>query len=81
MIIDINLYSFYDYLPSQANIAKSVLTVTVASIALNALASLPGAEAGPVTYTACAAVCATLLPPAIPVCLAGCLPSLGPWCP
>lgn len=69
------------YMPSAKTVAKCAATVGVAAVALNALASIPAADAGPITYSACVTACTALLVPAIPACLASCLASLGPWCP
>lgn len=68
------------YMPKKETVFYGAAVMTAGAIALQTLCSVPSASAGPITYTACAAICATLAPPAIPACLSGCLPSLGPWC-
>lgn len=71
----------YDNLPSQKTVVKSALAVATSAIAVEALASLTMASAGPVTYAACVAACSFAAPPAMAACLAACAISLGPWCP
>ena len=52
------------------------------AFAIFALASFPGADAGPVSYGVCVAACLALATPvAMPACLVGCIGLSGPWCP
>ena len=68
-----------------ARVSKYALPLVLAG----AVASLPGAEAGPVTYATCVAACQALAtvgtggPGAalIMQCIQGCYITLGPWCP
>jgi hypothetical protein len=75
------LTTIQPYMPSSDKIAKSAKTMLVAAIALEALAQIPGADGGPVTYALCIAGCAFSTPVALPFCLAACSISTGPWCP
>lgn len=71
----------YDCLPTKETTAVALKTMVTTAVAMEALANLSGAEAGPITYAACVASCAFAAPPVVPFCLAACAPSLGPWCP
>lgn len=71
----------YSYVPPAEKMVKSALVMATSAVALEALASLTGADAGPITYALCIAACAGSAPPALPFCLAACGISLGPWCP
>jgi len=66
----------YAQMPESKTIVKSVLTMAVASVALNAIASLETASAGPIAYAACVAACAGMFPPAALACVAACQPIL-----
>lgn len=61
-------------------IAKSLNKLIIPLLFLFAMASIPKADAGPAAYLACVEACfagaAALFPPAIPVCVAACLPLL-----
>ena len=81
MRIEGTLQSIYERSPKASTFVKSAITMTVATVALESLCSINGAEAGPVTYALCIAACAFSAPPILPFCLAACAPSLGPWCP
>lgn len=65
------------WLPS---IARNLNRIAVPLIALTVLASLPQTEAGPMAYGVCVEGCfaaaAWWCPPAVPVCVFGCLPLL-----
>jgi len=71
----------YSYIPPAEKIVKSALVMATSTVAIEALAHLTGADAGPVTYGLCIAACSSAAPPALPACLAACAISLGPWCP
>ena len=73
--------TIYNNLPSGNKMVKTALTMATSAVALEALASLTGADAGPITYGLCVAACTASAPPALPACLAACAISLGPWCP
>ncbi|MDR3624464.1 MAG: hypothetical protein P4L16_04920 [Chlamydiales bacterium] len=66
------------------NIACSTVGVigkiAIPAILMVAMSSVPGAEAGPLTYTACVSACSAsvFLAPACPFL---CAPALGPYCP
>lgn len=53
------------------------LSAAVASVAMYAIENTQRAEAGPALYATCVKGCALLFPPAIPICIAGCLPTLA----
>jgi hypothetical protein len=73
-----NMGRYSTWLP---RIASNVGKLAVPAIALYAMANIPGANAGPATYLACVEACFALagwwFPPAIPVCVTGCLPLLA----
>lgn len=73
--------AIYDNLPTKKTIVKSALAIATSAVAVEAIASLTVASAGPITYALCVAACATAAPPALPACLAACAIGLGPWCP
>ncbi|MDR3624841.1 MAG: hypothetical protein P4L16_06870 [Chlamydiales bacterium] len=54
-------------------IIKNINLVALPAIAVFALSILPGADGGPLSYSACCIACTALLPPAIPACLSMCL--------
>lgn len=63
-------------------IGKSLNRIAIPVIAILAIASLPGADAGPASYGTCVAMCMSLATPVfLPACLAGCVGLTGPWCP
>jgi hypothetical protein len=71
---------FYPNLPVKKIIASAAV-MTGAAIALEVFSNFPAVAAGPVTYSLCLVGCSFASPPALPLCLAACAPSLGPWCP
>lgn len=73
--------AIYNSLPSQKTVVRSALMMATSAVALEALNSITGADAGPITYAFCVAACTASAPPALPACLAACAISLGPWCP
>jgi hypothetical protein len=81
MRIESSICAIYDYMPTGKSVAKTMLTMATAAIALEAISYIPAAAAGPITYGLCIGGCAFATPPALPFCLAACAPSLGPWCP
>lgn len=74
MKIDSAVNAIYQHLPTKEVVAKSAATMFVTAVAVEALSSLGGAEAGPIAYNACIAACAGLFPPAVPICVQACLP-------
>lgn len=75
------LQTAYEYVPPADKVVKSALTLATTAVALEAIASLAGAEAGPITYALCIAACTASAPPALPACLAACAIGLGLPCP
>lgn len=60
-------------------VAYNVSRLVVPAIALFAMSSIPGAEAGPIAFGECCQVCmffVTAFPPATLACLSGCFPLL-----
>lgn len=65
-----------------SNVALNLNKVAVPTIALLALSSATGAEAGPACYATCVSACFALANPFLtPACITGCLALAGPWCP
>jgi len=60
---------------------KIAAAISIPAIAMFALANLPKASAGPVTFSKCAEACSKMPPFSVPFCLLACVPTLGPWCP
>lgn len=71
----------YAYTPDKNTAMKCAKTMLIGTIVLEAISNIPGASAGPVTYAACLLGCSFATPQALPMCLAACSASLGPWCP
>lgn len=68
-------------LPNARTVCKAVGTMAVATLAIEALSDMT-VSAGPVTYALCVAACDLIgTPAALPMCVAACMPTLGPWCP
>lgn len=61
-------------------IINTIHNLAIPMIALYALSNIPGAQAGPMAYGLCVEACFAAagwwFPPAIPVCVAGCIPLL-----
>jgi hypothetical protein len=54
------------------SIAAKVKFLMLPALALVTMSFIPGADAGPLSYSACCIACSVSLPPAIPACLAWC---------
>lgn len=74
----------HDQMPTIASpkqIVRNVSRIALPAIALAGMSMLRGAEAGPIAYAACVALCCGTFPPLIPVllpsCAAGCAPLLA----
>jgi len=58
-------------------ISKNISRIAMAAIAMAGVSSIPLASGGPVTYGMCVGTCASLVGPAIAICIEGCLPLLA----
>lgn len=69
------------FMPSPESLSrtlrKSSTQLAVATVAMLALSSLPGADGGPLTYSACILGCTFASAGAMPFCLAACAIALG----